>query len=411
MVETDLPTLGTVGPRVALFTDTFYEANGVGTLTRQLAAFAQERTLPLMVIRGGDCTELSEEGSLQTLQLRRGAASFPVDKTLYFDPLLMRHRDRVLRAVQAFKPDLIHVTGPGDIGFLGVWVAHVLGIASVASWHTNLHEYLSRRLQRVSNVLPAKLGEKTCQFVEQQTLRGLMRFYRTARFALAPNQAMVDLIKARTGRPAYLMGHGVDLASYQVRTPKTDYPSRPFCIGYVGRLTTEKNVQRFVEIEQKLLAAGEINFRWLLVGEGGQEKWLRTHLKRADMAGVLRGAALSEAYRRMDVFVFPSRTDTFGLVILEAMASGVPVILAPETGLRVGVEDGISGLLTDDLCGAVCQLMNNSEARSAMGKAARDFANTQGWDMVFTHLYETYAAGLDMEKRKGLRKADKPLAV
>ena len=80
------------------------------------------------------------------------------------------------------------------------------------------------------------------------------------------------------------------------------------------------------------------------------------------MPGVLRGAELAAAYQRMDCFVFPSLTDTFGLVILEAMASGVPVILSPETGARVGVQDGVSGLLSQDFTASLQRLMHDSRS-------------------------------------------------
>ena len=385
-------------PRVALFTDTFHEANGVATLSRHLAGFAHVRDFPFLVARGGQRTSLTRDGSLETLELKRGAASFPLDKSLYCDPLLMRHKRFVLEQLRAFKPDLVHITGPGDLGFLGLWAAHALRVPLVASWHTNLHEYLARRLERVLHLVPQELRNRASSTLERQSLRGLLRFYRTARFVLAPNQTLVDLLHARTGRPAYLMPHGVDLAGYRP-VPRASNGHRPFRIGYVGRLTTEKNVRFLVELERRLLAAGEQNYKFLIVGEGGQQKWLRKHLQSAEIPGVLRGKELAAAYGRMDAFVFPSHTDTFGLVILEAMASGVPVILAPETGERVGIEDGVSGFLSRDFTASVRRLMHDHPLRLDMGSAARAFANTNSWQMVFEQLYRTYALGLGIENR------------
>jgi glycosyltransferase involved in cell wall biosynthesis len=383
-----------------LFADTFFEANGVGTLSRQLAEFAKMHGYPMLVIRGGQQTGVTQDGSLETLELKRSPASFPVDKTLYFDPLLMRHRKLVLERVRTFKPDLIHITGPGDMGLLGAWVAHILGLASVGSWHTNFHEYLSRRLQMVLKPLPERLRKRACNLVEHQTLRFLMRFYRSARFTVAPNEAMVNLLRERTKRPSHLMLHGVDLSRYKPAPLTNDKVGRPFCIGYVGRLTTEKNVRNLAIVEEKLIAKGEHDYRFLIVGEGGQESWLREHLKRAEVAGVLRGENLAAAYRQMDVLVFPSRTDTFGLVLLEAMASGVPVILAPETGRRVGVEDGVSGFLTEDVAESVLRLMHDPPARESMGRAAHNFASTQGWDRVFNELYRTFGSALHIQNSR-----------
>ncbi len=380
--------------RVAFFPDTFSEANGVATLSRHLAQFAQVNNLPFMLVHGGCRTNLARCGSLQTLELKRGPAAFPIDKSLYCDPLLTRHKQLVIDQLIAFKPDVVHVTGPGDLGFLGLWVARILRIPLVASWHTNLHEYLARRLDRAFRFVPDNLRNRASSALETQVLRGLLRFYRFARFVLAPNQPLVDLLHARTGKAAFLMPHGVDLTGY-FPAPRANSHDRPFCIGYVGRLTTEKNVRSFVEIERKLLSSGEKNFEFLMVGEGGQQGWLRNHLQRSEFPGVLRGADLAAAYRRMDVLVFPSQTDTFGLVILEAMASGVPVILSPDTGARVGIEDGISGFLSQDFSASLRHLMHNHSLRLSMGCAARKFAGSNSWDSVFEQLYRTYVEGLN----------------
>jgi len=268
----------------------------------------------------------------------------------------------------------------------------------VASWHTNLHEYLVRRLDRAFTVLPGKLHERMSCTVEQQTLRGLMRFYRTARFVLAPNETLVDLLHTRTGKPAFLMPHGVDLSSYRPAVHNHN-GNRPFCIGYVGRLTAEKNVRAFAELESKLRAAGERNYQFLIVGEGGQQHWLQKHLQNAEIPGVLRGHELSAAYDRMDAFIFPSLTDTFGLVILEAMASGIPVILGKETGERVGIEDGVSGFHSTDFAASLERLMHDPVLCAAMGCAARAFASGHSWSVVFEHLYRTYAEGLSITKK------------
>jgi phosphatidylinositol alpha 1,6-mannosyltransferase len=130
------------------------------------------------------------------------------------------------------------------------------------------------------------------------------------------------------------------------------------------------------------------------VGQGGQENWLRKHLRNAELPGLLRGEELAAAYTRMDAFVFPSRTDTFGLVILEAMASGIPVIVTPETGECVGIEDGVSGFLSEDFPASLQRLMHDHALRLAMSCAARKFAERNSWQLVFEQLYRTYADGL-----------------
>jgi phosphatidylinositol alpha 1,6-mannosyltransferase len=377
--------------RVALFTDAFHEANGVATLSRHLAEFARSRGLPFLVVHGSNQTRLSRQQSLETLELKRGPAAFSLDKGLYCDPFLTRHKKFATNQLRSFEADLVHITGPGDLGFLGLWVAHVLKIPLVASWHTNLHEYASRRLDGFLSFVPLKLRNRAACAAERQSLRGLLRFYRLARFTLAPNETMVSLLHGNTGRPSFLMTHGVDLATY---SPSSRPQLRPFVIGYVGRLTLEKNVRLFAQLERDLVAAGERDFQLLLVGEGGQREWLKRHVKNAVLPGVLRGRDLAAAYTEMDIFVFPSRTDTFGLVLLEAMASGLPVVVSPETGARVEIEHGSAGFLTENFTESVLELMRNSSKRVAMSLAARRFASSKGWCGVFEHLYQTYEAGL-----------------
>ena len=164
----------------------------------------------------------------------------------------------------------------------------------------------------------------------------------------------------------------------------------------MGRLTTEKNVQALVEIEQKLISAGAKNYRFLIVGEGGQENWVRSHLQKAKFTGVLNGDALAAAYRSLDVLVFPSLTDTFGLVILEAMASGVPVILSEETGKRIGVQDNVSGFLSDDFAASTLRLMHDEALRKAMERRrTRSLARRVGiWcSRAFTrHMRKAFAS-------------------
>src|SRR5579863_5554474 len=141
--------------RVALFTDSFEEANGVATLSREFTAFAAARQLPFLSVHAGPRTRVLGSGSVTTLELKRSFLAFPLDRHLRCDPLLNRYKNRVTRQLAAFEPDLIHITGPGDFGILGFWAAHSLRVPLVASWHTNLHEYAGRRIAKLCSRLPA----------------------------------------------------------------------------------------------------------------------------------------------------------------------------------------------------------------------------------------------------------------
>ncbi len=223
-----------------------------------------------------------------------------------------------------------------------------------------------------------------------------MRFYRLPRFTLAPDESMIRLLKDRTHRPAYFLPHGVDTDFYS--PARRNRQTGSFCIGYAGRLTPEKSVRLFVELEQRLLAAGRRDFRLLLVGEGIERGWLSKNLRFAELPGILRGEQLAEAFANMDVFVFPSQTDTFGLVLLEAMASGVPVVVSPEAGVRVGVQSGLTGFIAQDIGAfteSVLCLMDSEALRREMSCAARRFACSKAWSGVFQQVYRTYEIGLE----------------
>src|SRR6202044_3703622 len=126
-------------------------------------------------------------------------------------------------------------------------------------------------------------------------------------------------------------------------------------------------------VQQQLTRQGVRNFRFLIVGQGAEERWLREHLPGVELPGVLRGPSLSRAYANMDLFVFPSHTDTFGNVVLEALASGVPAVVTPDGGPRYIVQDGGTGsIATDDgFSAAVAKLILDPDLHAQMGLAAR----------------------------------------
>lgn len=382
----------TDGPRVALFTDAFFETNGVATLCREYVEYTRRANVPFFVAYGGTSTRLSASGSLHELQLRRGPSSFPMDAGLYCDPFLTRHIRQTTEALRAFRPDLIHISGPGDVSILGLLAARQLGVPSMASWHTNLHEYAQRRAQKNLALLPACFRDPISRLTQSASLWALMSFYKIPQFVAAPNPAMVDALSQATLHPSFLMAHGVNTALF---TPARRLPNAaPFTIGYVGRLTPEKNVRALADLERRLLEAGQTRFRFLIVGEGSESRWLQSHLQTAEFTGVLRGEALADAFAAMDAFVFPSLTDTFGLVVLEAMSSGVPIVATVDAGRRAGVTHGVNGLLSSDFTASVTRLILEPGLRGNLGRAGRSHASTHNWDSVFADLRHIYAQGL-----------------
>ena len=197
-------------PRVAFFADSFHEVNGVALTSRQLEACARRRDLPFLSVHAGQETSFKIEGSLSTLELERGPASLAVDDGMKFDPFLWRYMWRTARTLRQFKPSVIHVTGPSDVGILGASLAHHLGIPLVASWHTNLHEFAARRLKKLLSFMPATYRELAASLTERHTLDGVALFYKIARVLLAPNPELIEMLRAHTAKPVFLMQRGVD---------------------------------------------------------------------------------------------------------------------------------------------------------------------------------------------------------
>ena len=375
--------------RVAFFTDSFHEVNGVALTSRQFDAFARRRGLPFLSVHAGPREQYSVAGEHHTLELTRSRAAVPIERDMSFDPMLPRRYSAVAKILRDFHPDVIHITGPSDIGILGAWLAHRLHVPLLASWHTNLHEFAALRLNKLIAFAPGQLRRALTRFAENQALSICAKFYSLARVLMAPNQELVDLLHRRTGKPVYLMERGADTILFD--PCKRDRADDVFTLGFVGRITPEKSVRSLVEVERRLIAAGMENYRFLIVGEGNEREWLRENLKRAEFPGVLSGEALARAYANMDLFVFPSRTDTFGNVVVEAFASGVPAVVTAEGGPKFIVESGVTGFIaTQDFADHVLQVVQNPDLHRNMCAAARAKALSMSWDGVFEKVYDAY---------------------
>jgi glycosyltransferase involved in cell wall biosynthesis len=386
-------------PRVAYFPDSFHEVNGVAHTSRHFEAFARRRNLPFLCVRAGHRPQaLVEDGNVWTLELPRSFLSFPLEKDLRLDPAFLRHIPLIADVLERFQPDLIHITGPSEVGLLGAYLARRKHVPLAASWHTNVHEYAARRAGWFLRLLPRRHSAAAGQKIENRAMAIAAWFYGKAEVLFAPNPELCALLESYTGRPCFLMPRGVDAELFHP-AKRTRVPDNPIRIlGFVGRLSVEKNIGLLVRIEQDLvqsqekIQSQENKGKFLIVGHGGDEAWLRERLHTAQFTGVLRGEELSRAYANMDLFVFPSHTDTFGNVVLEALASGVPAIVTPDGGPRTIVRDGETGRIVpdDQFTSAITEILADPERHARMRKAARAYALTASWDSVFEGVYAGY---------------------
>src|ERR1700760_1096455 len=336
-------------PRVAYLPDSFHEVNGVAHTSRNFVAYAQRHGLPFLCVRAGT-REISFEqvGELRTLELRRSRGSVRMEKDLEFDTLFWRHGGAIRRELERFRPDVIHITGPSELGMFGAYFAWEMGVPLAASWHTNVHEYAARRMGWLTGRMQQSRGAAIERGVEQSALWATSQFYRLARVLFAPNEELCRMLEKTTGRRCFLMQRGVDTDWFSPAHRTRAASDTAVVLGYVGRLSVEKNVALLARVERELAAMGLSGVRFLIVGHGSEEASLRRDLMEAEFAGVLRGEALAKAYANMDLLVFPSHTDTFGNVVLEALASAVPAIVTPDGGPRYIVKDGETGAIATD---------------------------------------------------------------
>jgi glycosyltransferase involved in cell wall biosynthesis len=384
-------------PRVAYLPDSFHEVNGVAHTSRNFVAYAERHGLPFLCVRAGSrANTFAQVGELRTLELGRSRGSVRMEKDLEFDTLFWRHAGSIRRELERFRPDVIHITGPSELGIFGAYFAWELGVPLAASWHTNVHEYAARRIDWLTRHLSERQGAATERGVEGGALWVTSQFYKLAKILFAPNDELCGMLERTTGRPCYLMQRGVDTKLFSPAHRTRPDGDRTVVLGYVGRLSVEKNVALLARVERGLAEMGVTGVRFLIVGHGSEETALRRELAQAEFTGVLRGAALAEAYANMDVLVFPSHTDTFGNVVLEALASGVPAVVTGGGGPKYIVRDQDTGFVTEDdhFADAIAELVRDRARLDGMRLRAREYALGCSWDAVFDRVYAGYGTAL-----------------
>lgn len=231
----------------------------------------------------------------------------------------------VARALDAMTPDCLHIATEGPLGWAARSIALKRGWPFTTAYHSRFPEYLQLRTR-----LPLAWSYAV-----------LRRFHNSGRAALVPTNSMVVDLQQRGFSTATLWSRGVNMTLFSPDGPKLERGAGPIHL-YVGRLAVEKNVDAFLKLD----LPGE---KWV-AGAGPEEARLRAAYPGVRWFGVLEGPRLAELYRSADVMVFPSETDTFGLVLIESMACGTPVAALPVTGpIDVVGTSGLGGVLREDL--------------------------------------------------------------
>lgn len=302
----------------------------------------------------------------------------------------------VARYLRAFRPDVVHAVNPLLLGIAGVTAARLLRRPLVASYHTDVGAYA--RYYHLAVLYPV-------------IWLALRIMHNRAAVNLATSAAGAAALRRHGVRRIQLWPRGVDLDAFHPEPQQGRMPSRvsgePPVALYVGRLAAEKGLARLAP-----LSAPDSGCRLVLVGEGPQRVELQESFgPAARFAGLLHGDGLGRAYRDADVFVFPSSTDTLGLVVLEALASGLPVVavdspasrelLAGCTAARLIAPDDSTALHR-----AVYELAALHRADPSVARAARELAGRSGWGQATAFLLDRYQQAIRAQAgRAGARRA------
>jgi len=353
--------------RIAFFTETFLpKVDGIVTrLTK---------TLPHLVEAGDEVLIFCPEGAPDSHAGAQvvGVPAMPLP--LYPELKLALPRPAVSEALERFQPDLVHVVNPAVLGLGGIWLAKTRNLPLVASYHTHLPKYLEHYGMGMLEPLLWEL---------------LKAAHNQAELNLCTSTAMVDELAAKGIEHTALWQRGVDTALFRPELASPAMRQRLHgahndtgnLLLYIGRLSAEKQIERIRPVLEALPEA-----RLALVGDGPH----RQHLERVfegtatTFVGYLSGDALASAYASGDAFVFPSSTETLGLVLLEAMAAGCPVVGANRGGIPDIVTDGVNGRLYEpnqpaSLITAVQRLLGDQASRSELRQSARLEAERWGW--------------------------------
>lgn len=354
--------------KIALFTDTLNEINGVAITIRRLIDIARTRGIELTVITSSPNPTGYENGVMNF----RSVGDFVLPEY----PELKLHFPPVLDVIDYFEREeftRIHVSTPGTVGLLALAIAKLMNFPIAGTYHTDIPQYV-RSLT-------------SDEILERAAWGFMIWFYGQMDEVMVPSastrtQLIERGLPAEKTRP---LPRWVDVDTFSPRHRDPEFWDRfGSCEGlkflYVGRVSREKNLELLVEAF-RCISTEQVAAHLVIVGDGPFKNDLQTLLRGLPVifTGYLAGEDLAAAFASADVFVFPSTTDTFGNVVLEAQASGLPVIVSDGGGPKELMVDGKTGLVTRadnlaELTDAMRRLLLDPALTAKLGENARTFA-------------------------------------
>lgn len=367
--------------RIALFTGNYnHIADGVSLTLNRLVAYLEQQGIEVLVF--GPTVEnppVDHNGTLYPVP-SISAPGRPEYRVSLFLPLQARQK------LLDFKPDLIHIATPDVLGLQALVIAGRRNIPVVASFHTNFASYLKYY----------DFG-----FLERFLWSYLRWFYRRCEALFVPTTSMQEeLISHGISTDFRIWARGVEITKFHP-DKRSEKWREQYGIGpqdkavlFVSRLVWEKNLRAVIEVF-KGCENQSSTIKTVIVGDGPALKSMKKALPQSIFTGKLSGSQLQQAYASCDLFFFPSDTETFGNVTLEAMASGLPVVAANAAGNRSLVNHGINGLLAGANDHAVMRdhiisIISDAQKFDKMAREARRIAESYDWESVFKKLMQNY---------------------
>jgi len=370
--------------KIAVITDTFYTINGISRTYQELAKYCQKKNIRLDIFTIGTTAKHQKKGSVNIYQF---TVSWPFK--YYYD--LPPFDARIIppgfkEKFVLTKYDIIQLATPGSLGIAARLMLSSDPTPKVGVFHTMLAEYAGDWTEKNLKKLPDYLKYSITGLSQAAVWQILKWFYAKTDLVLAPSEEIKKKLKILK-RPIKIFPRGVDTKIFNPNH-KNKKSKLPVAL-YVGRLSPEKNLDLLVK-----LFKNRTDCQLWLVGDGPYKTGLMAQLPQAKFFGYLTGKRLSQIYANADFFIFPSTTDTFGNVILEAQASGLPVIVTNSGGPKELVKNKINGLIAKPKISAFNQAINyllkDKKRRELMGQNARLSAESQSWPKVFEKLFKIY---------------------
>ena len=379
--------------RIAIFTGNYnHIQDGVSLTLNRLVAFLEEKGVPVIVFGPTvDEPAIDHEGEFVAVP------SVPVPGRQEYR-ITVGFPESAQNRLREFNPSLLHLATPDLLGFRAMRWGQANNIQIVASYHTHFTSYL----KYYNLELLKGLGWKYLEW-----------FYSQCKHIYVPSPSMADELNEQgIDEGVRIWARGVDTEQFSPDFRDMEwrrsvgFDDTDQVVTFVSRLVWEKNLQTFVDTIKKL-QQNHPNIRAMIVGDGPAKKELEHMVPDAHFTGFVTGDELSRAYASSDVFLFPSETETFGNVTLEAMSSGLPCVVADATGSRSLVESGVNGFLapprdTEAFAECVAKITGNTDLHENMSKAARQKAMAYSWENVNGKLLDNYHEALE-EPRPALK--------